>query len=174
MTRTKILSLLLAAAAAVVLAACGGGDNQATAASQPAMTTSGTAATVGVTDNGDLGKILVDSKGRTVYLFKKDTGPQSTCFGACATDWPPVTTTAKPTAGKGLTASMLGTTKRSDGRTQVTYNGHPLYLYIGDQSAGDTNGQGLNFFGAVWYVVSPAGSPVTSQGSSSGGGASPY
>src|SRR5215212_2087420 len=128
MNRTKLVSLLLAAASAVVLAACGGGDNQATAASKP-MAASGGTATIGVSDNSNLGKILVDSKGRTVYLFKKDTGPMSTCAGACANDWPPVTTTGKPTAGKGLTASMLGTTKRSDGKTQVTYNGHPVYLY---------------------------------------------
>jgi predicted lipoprotein with Yx(FWY)xxD motif len=167
MNRTKLVSLLLAAASAVVLAACGGGDNQATAASKP-MAASGGTATIGVSDNSNLGKILVDSKGRTVYLFKKDTGPMSTCSGACANDWPPVTTTGKPTAGKGLTASMLGTTKRSDGKTQVTYNGHPVYLYVGDQSAGDANGQNVNAFGAEWYVLSPAGSAVTSSGSGGG------
>jgi predicted lipoprotein with Yx(FWY)xxD motif len=169
MTRTKTLLLLLAAASVLVLAACGGSDNSAPAASIKPMTSGGKAATVGVSSNGDLGKILVDSKGRTVYLFRKDTGPKSTCSGACASEWPPVTTSGKPTAGKGLSASKLGTTKRSDGTTQVTYNGHPVYLYAGDHGAGDVNGQGLNFFGGLWYAMSPSGNANTGGGSSSGG-----
>jgi predicted lipoprotein with Yx(FWY)xxD motif len=172
MTRNRPHSLLIAvvliALVALVVAGCGGGGGQATAASKP-KTTSGGSATIGVSDNSSLGKILVDSKGRTVYLFQKDTGPMSTCSGACATDWPPVTSTAKPTAGTGVTASMLGTTTRSDGSKQVTYNGHPLYLYVGDQSAGDTNGQNVNAFGALWYVLSPAGSAITKSSGSSGG-----
>jgi predicted lipoprotein with Yx(FWY)xxD motif len=172
MTRRTPLSLpLLIAAAAIALVAlaiagCGGGDNQATAASS----TGGGSSTVNVADGGSLGKILVDSQGRTLYLFRKDTGSMSTCSGACAQEWPPVTTGGKPTAGDGLTASKLGTTKRSDGAMQVTYNGHPLYLYAGDQKPGDTAGQGLDFFGGKWYVLSPAGNEVTSGGGSSGGG----
>ena len=95
----------------------------------------------------------------------------STCSGACATQWPPVISKGKPSAGTGVTASMLSTTTRSDGSKQVTYNGHPLYTYIGDQSAGDVNGQGLNFFGGEWYVVTPAGNAnTTSTGSSSSTG----
>jgi predicted lipoprotein with Yx(FWY)xxD motif len=85
-------------------------------------------------------------------------------------DWPPVTAKGKPTAGDGVSASKLGTTKRSDGSEQVTYDGHPLYRYQGDQSAGDANGQGLTAFGAAWYVVSPAGSRITTASS---GGSSP-
>jgi predicted lipoprotein with Yx(FWY)xxD motif len=165
--RKLALPLLIALVAAVV-AGCGGGGNQATAASAPAMTAGGSAATVGVADDGDLGKVLVDSKGRTVYLFQKDTGSQSACSGACATEWPPVTTTTKPTAGKGLDASMVGTTTRSDGSKQATYDGHPLYLYAGDKNAGDTSGQGLNFFGGRWYVLSPSGTANTSGGAGSG------
>jgi predicted lipoprotein with Yx(FWY)xxD motif len=166
-TLNLITSAAVIALVGVVIAGCGGGEDQATAASK---TTGGGTATIGVSDAGDLGKILVDSKGRTVYLFKKDTGMKSTCFGQCAVDWPPVTTTGKPTAGTGLTASMVGTTTRSDGKTQVTYNGHPLYLYVGDQKPGDTAGQNVNAFGAEWYVLSPAGSAVTkSTGSTSGG-----
>lgn len=176
MTRNRPLSLLTAAVAvslvAIVVAGCGGGGGNATAAATP-KTSSGGSATIGVSDNSSLGKILVDSKGRTVYLFQKDTGSMSTCSGACATNWPPVTTTGKPSAGTGVSASMLGTTTRSDGSKQVTYNGHPLYLYTGDQSAGDTNGQGLNFFGANWYVLSPAGSTITTS-SGSGGSNSGY
>ena len=164
-TRTTLIFLVAAAMAALVVAGCGSGGDQATAASSQS---GGGSNTINVTDNSDLGKILTDSNGRTVYLFKKDTGPKSTCSGACATDWPPVTTTGKPTAGKGLTASMVSTTTRSDGTKQVTYNGHPLYLYVGDQSAGDTNGQNVNAFGAEWYVLSPAGGAVTKSSGSGG------
>jgi predicted lipoprotein with Yx(FWY)xxD motif len=175
MTLRKPLSLLLAAAAvalvAFVVAGCGGGGNsgQASAAPSNSMASAGSS-TVAVSDVSGLGKILVDSTGRTVYLFEKDTGSKSTCSGACAAEWPPVTTTGKPTAGNGLTASMLGTTKRTDGTTQVTYNGHPLYRYAGDNKAGDANGQGLDFFGGKWYVLSPAGDQVTTKAANSGGG----
>jgi predicted lipoprotein with Yx(FWY)xxD motif len=166
MTRTALIVLVAAAMAALVVAGCGGGDDQASAASGQS---GGGSHTISVADNGDLGKVLVDSKGRTVYLFQKDTGPVSTCSGACAADWPPVTSAGKPSAGTGVTASMLGTTTRSDGTKQVTYNGHPLYLYVGDQSAGDTNGQAVNAFGANWYVLSPAGSTITKSSGSGGG-----
>jgi predicted lipoprotein with Yx(FWY)xxD motif len=165
--KTTLISLLAIALVAAVVAGCGGGNNTATASSSQSGSGSHT---IAVSDNSSLGKVLVDSKGRTVYLFQKDTGSMSTCSGACATDWPPVTTTGKPTAGSGLTASMVGTTTRSDGSKQVTYNGHPLYNYVGDQKAGDTNGQGISAFGAKWYAVSPAGSTVTAKGSGSGGG----
>ena len=126
-------------------------------------------ATVGAANTG-LGQILVDSNGRTVYLFKKDNGTKSACSGACADAWPPVRADGKPTVGAGADASQVGTTKRSDGKPQVTYNGHPLYLYQGDQKPGDTTGQGSTGFGAPWYVLSPAGTEVTGQ--PSGGGAS--
>jgi predicted lipoprotein with Yx(FWY)xxD motif len=172
MTRTKPISLLLAFAAmalvAAVVAGCGGGGNQATAASGGSNAAGGSS-TIGVSDNGDLGKILVDANGRTVYLFEKDGGPKSTCFGACATEWPPLTTSGKPSAGSGVTAAMLGTTKRSDGKTQVTYNGHPLYLFEADKKPGDTTGQNVDAFGAEWYVLSPAGNSITTKVSDSGG-----
>jgi predicted lipoprotein with Yx(FWY)xxD motif len=173
MTLRKPLSLLLAAAAvalvAFAVAGCGGGGGQATAAPSNSNASAGSS-TIGVTDVSGLGKILVDSKGRTAYLFEKDTGPKSTCSGACAAEWPPVTTSGKPSAGDGLTASMLGTTKRSDGTTQVTYNGHPLYLFSGDNKPGDTAGQKVNAFGAEWYVLSPAGDKVDAMAMNSGGG----
>jgi predicted lipoprotein with Yx(FWY)xxD motif len=170
--KTTLISLLAIALVAAVVAGCGGGNNTATASSSQSGSGSHT---IAVSDNSSLGKVLVDSKGRTVYLFQKDTGSMSTCSGACATDWPPVTTTGKPTAGSGLTASMVGTTTRSDGTKQVTYNGHPLYTFVGDSKAGDTAGQGLNDFGASWWAVSPSGSEVTGGGSgSSSGGSSAY
>ena len=146
---------------------CGGSNSNSAAAL--AKSTIGKTATIGVAGTG-LGKILVDSQGRTVYLFKQDTGTKSTCFGACATNWPPVRVTGKPTAGSGATASMLGTTKRSDGQPQVTYDGHPLYRFAGDNAPGDTNGQGVTAFGAAWFAVSPAGSQVSGSGSTSTGG----
>jgi predicted lipoprotein with Yx(FWY)xxD motif len=160
--------------AALTIAACGGNGNTATAAKPAAPKTSSEgSATIGVASNGQLGKILVDSQGRTIYLFQKDTGTKSTCTGACATAWPPVRATGKATVGAGLITAKLGTTPRSDGKPQVTYNGHPLYLYAPDTQAGDTNGQGVNGFGALWYVLSPAGNAITSSGSS-GGGSSVY
>jgi predicted lipoprotein with Yx(FWY)xxD motif len=172
MTRRKPHAILAGAAViplvALAVAGCGGSDDNGTAKAATPKTKSGQAATVGVESSGGLGKILTDSQGRTVYLFEKDTGTTSTCSGACATDWPPVTTKGKPTAGTGLTASEVGTTKRSDGSQQVTYNGHPLYRFSGDQNAGDVNGQGVNAFGALWYVVSPAGAEITTQSGSGG------
>jgi predicted lipoprotein with Yx(FWY)xxD motif len=178
MTRTRSITLLATAAAipltALALASCGGGGGgEATASPTPPQTTSGGPATVGVATTG-LGKILVDSSGRTIYLFKKDSGTRSACSGACASAWPPVRANGKPTVGPGANASLVGTTARSDGTPQLTYNGHPLYLYQGDQKPGDTSGQGLTAFGAPWWVLSPAGNQVTGQPSSSGGGASNY
>src|SRR3954451_22444168 len=114
--KTTLISLVAIALVAAVVAGCGGGNNTAPAASSQ----SGGSHTIAVSNNGNLGKILVDSKGRTVYLFQKDTGSMSTCSGAGATAGPPATTTGKPTAGSGLTASMVGTTTRSDGSKQVT------------------------------------------------------
>jgi predicted lipoprotein with Yx(FWY)xxD motif len=162
--RTTLLASALAVPmTALAIAGCGGSSNNANA-SQPAAsgkqsTSPGGAATVNVT-NTKLGKILVDSQGRTLYLFEKDKGPKSTCSGACASAWPPFMTSGKPKAGSGARASLVGTSARSDGTREVTYNGHPLYYYAGDQKAGDTNGQDLTQFGAGWYVVSPAGSKI--------------
>jgi predicted lipoprotein with Yx(FWY)xxD motif len=157
----------------VALASCGGGNNNnKPIASAPPKTASGRPATLGV-ENSSLGKILDNGQGRTLYVFQGDTGTKSNCSGACATNWPPLTS-ANPTVGKGASASMIGTTKRSDGKTQVTYNGHPLYTFAGDSAPGDTSGQGVNAFGALWYALSPAGQQVTGSGSGSGGGGSLY
>jgi predicted lipoprotein with Yx(FWY)xxD motif len=123
------------------------------------VTPSSTRPTVQVRRTG-LGKILVDSRGRTLYLFKKDTGGKSRCSGSCAVNWPPLLATGRPVAGSGVKASKLGTTRRSDGMTQVVYNRHPLYRFVGDKKPGNTNGQGLTAFGARWFVVSPAGSQI--------------
>jgi predicted lipoprotein with Yx(FWY)xxD motif len=109
---------------------------------------------------GKLGTILVDEKGRTVYLFQADKTDKSTCTGACAAAWPPLLTKGKPKAGTGAKSNLLGTSTRSDGTTQVAYNKHPLYFFAGDSKPGQTNGQDLNQFGALWYVLNPAGKQV--------------
>ena len=110
--------------------------------------------------NTSLGRILVGGKGMTIYLFEKDKGTMSTCTGACAQFWPPVTTKGAANAGAGVAAAKLGTTKRSDGSTQVTYDGHPLYYYSGDMKPGDVTGQGLDTFGGLWWVLSPSGMAI--------------
>jgi len=151
----------------MAIAACGGGGSAATAATP--KTSSGAPATVGVA-NSSLGSILVDSSGRTLYLFKADVGTNSACAGACATAWPPLLATDKPTVGTGLTASKLGTITRPGGNRQVTYNGHPLYLFIKDKKPGDVNGQGVTAFGAAWFALSPSGNQTSAPASSSSGG----
>jgi predicted lipoprotein with Yx(FWY)xxD motif len=175
---TRVVLVGLAVAALVALAACGSSSKSSSASpstSAPAAAppTSGPAAsnaTVSLADSAKLGSILVDAQGRTLYLFGKDTGTQSTCTGQCATFWPPLTiTSGQPTAGNGANASLVSTTMRSGGVTQVTYNGHPVYMYGGDKNAGDTNGEGINAFGGSWYAVSPAGAKVAPRSQPQGG-----
>jgi predicted lipoprotein with Yx(FWY)xxD motif len=126
----------------------------------PASGGASSVATVSATSTS-LGMVLVDGSGRTLYLFEKDQPNQSACAGACAAAWPVDQTSGTPKAGSGVTASMLGTIKRSDNTTQVTYNKHPLYYYAGDSGAGQHNGQGINAFGAAWFAVGPAGGAVS-------------
>lgn len=174
MTHRRFAKFLATAAVlpviALVVAGCGGGNGSATAASasaKPATTPSGKAATVGVDANNTLGRILVDSRGRTLYLFEADSGMSSACTGACVGDWMPLRANGKPVAGSGITASKLGTIARSDGKPQVTYAGHPLYRFSGDQRAGDVNGEGVDEFGAPWYALSPGGMRVLSASGTS-------
>ncbi len=170
--RTRIPAAAGLAAVALAVAGCGGtsggqhaaGYGAPTPASPAAPAGSGTVSAAGGSGgvsvslaSSKLGTILVDGKGQTLYLFQADRGAASTCNGACASVWPPLTTTGKPTAGPGVSASKIGTTKRSDGMTEVTYNGHPLYTFVGDNAPGQTTGQGNRGFGAEWYVLSAAG-----------------
>jgi predicted lipoprotein with Yx(FWY)xxD motif len=177
-SNTAILGAL-GATALLALAGCGSSGSSTTssaatggsASPQSTATTAGApapaaasgagVATVSVAHNGTLGSILVAGpKRRTVYLFAADKGPSSTCSGACAEVWPPVTTTGAAKATGGAKSADLGTITRSDGTKQVTYKGHPLYYYVGDPIGGDTSGQGINSFGAPWYVLTPSGSEV--------------
>jgi predicted lipoprotein with Yx(FWY)xxD motif len=161
MTRRRSRTFLASAGALVVtvlaVAGCGGTSNALP------TTPNGESATLGVADH-DLGEILVDSQGRTLYLFDKDSGTTSTCTGECANNWPPLEVNGKTTEGDGADAALVGTTARSDGKRQVTYNGHPVYLFEGDKKAGDTNGEGVNGFGAEWYVLAPSGKKVEDEG----------
>jgi len=172
MTRSKHITLLAGAAAvplvALALAGCGGSTSATPAAGAPPKTTSGQSATLAAQNEGDLGTILVDAQGRTLYMFQKDSGAKSACYGACASEWPPLRASGKPTAGSGVSAPGIATRSRSDGKPQVTYNGHPLYLFSGDQRPGDTAGQGLTDFGGSWYALSAAGNQVSAQTSTSG------
>ena len=140
-TTVGVAAIVAAAAAALALAG----------------TTGGTKVAIGKTA---LGSILVDSRGITLYDFPPDKGTTSVCYGACAALWPPVLTHGKPVAGTGVHASLLGTTRRKDGKLEVTYNGHPLYYWVGDKKPGQTTGQGLNQFGGPWWVLSPAGKEI--------------
>ena len=164
-TRSRRTSIVILAAGlvalAVAVAGCGGGGGGGGAYGAAHATTppSGGKASVKLAST-KLGRVLVDAKGRTLYLFEADKGPMSACAGACASVWPPLKTTGKPSAGAGVTASKLGTTKRSDGATEVTYNGHPLYTYAGDSAPGQTSGQGLDDYGAEWYALSAGGDKI--------------
>lgn len=126
-----------------------------------------------------LGKIVVDSRGRSLYLFEADKRGKSACYGACAKAWPPVIAAGKPKAGPGARAALLGVVMRKDGKEQVTYRGHPLYRFYKDTARGQVKGQGLDFYGGEWYVLTPAGKKLeheagsddtTSGGDDSGGG----
>ncbi len=121
------------------------------------------AARVGVA-NSPLGRLVVDSNGRTLYLFEKDKSHRSACYGQCAKFWPPLLNHDKPVARAGAKQSLLGTTRRVNGSEQVTYAGHPLYRFAQDRKAGQTKGEGSKAFGAGWDVLSPAGKKIESDG----------
>lgn len=108
-----------------------------------------------------LGTIVATTKGRALYMWRADKARTSACYGQCATYWPPLlTSSARPRGGAGIQASLLGTTRRKDGKLQVTYAGHPLYTFAGDSAAGQANGEGSNGFGAKWYVLAPSGAVI--------------
>jgi predicted lipoprotein with Yx(FWY)xxD motif len=170
--RTWTVAVAGVAAVALAVAGCGGASSgqpasgygaaaspTASSAADSGKATHGSGASVALASS-KLGRILVDGKGQTLYLFEADKGAASKCSGACASVWPPLITTGRPTAGSGVSAAKLGTTKRSDGTAEVTYNGHPLYTFAGDRAPGQTAGQGSDGFGAEWYVLSAAGDKI--------------
>ena len=137
---------------------------------QPAVSGAAQASTVVSTANTGLGRILVNSRGHTLYAFGKDRNGKSSCTGMCASFWPPLIAAGKTHAAAGVKASLLGKTRRADGRMQVTYKGHPVYTFVQDKQKGQTKGEGVNAFGGVWHAISPAGNVVLKKSSSSGGG----
>jgi predicted lipoprotein with Yx(FWY)xxD motif len=169
--KRKIIVFVSAAAvfAVVVVAGCSSGSGSAYSAAsgdsavRASAATSATAAKVGVA-NSPLGRIVVDGNGRTLYLYEKDKNRRSSCSGQCATYWPPLLSQGKPLARPGIKQSLLGTTRRANGREQATYAGHPLYRFLGDKRPGQTTGEGSHTFGGGWDALSPAGNKIETDG----------
>lgn len=170
MKRTYPAIAIVALLAVVAVAGCGssssggeggyGSGGESTTASKTAKGESGgssPAATIAIASVGDLGKVLVDSKGFTLYYFKKDEGGKSACYGGCASVWPPLATGGAPRGMSGVQAAKLGTTERKDGTEQVTYAGWPLYTYEADKKPGEANGNDIDSFGAEWYALHASG-----------------
>jgi predicted lipoprotein with Yx(FWY)xxD motif len=164
----RLPRMLVATAAVVALAAA------SLALYPPATHAAQATGAVVSTAKTSLGPVIVTSNGRTLYLFEKDRSSKSACSGQCAVAWPPLITSAKPHVAGGAKASLIGTTKRADGRLQVTYNNHPLYTFVKDTKAGQTNGEGLNAFGAGWDAISPAGAKIEKPSAPSPGGGGGY
>jgi predicted lipoprotein with Yx(FWY)xxD motif len=169
MKRSLIATSGMAGAALLAAGCSGGGGGYGGgygASNAPPTTGAGAArpATATTLDlaSSNLGQILADSNGRSLYLFEADTGTNSTCTSpGCVAEWPPLIANGTPAVGAGLPANELGTTPRADGHHQVTYAGHPLYYFAGDTQPGTTGGQGLNDNGGLWYVVHTDGTPVS-------------
>lgn len=177
MTKTLPAIAILALVGALAVAGCGGSDSSSsgeggaygsggeTASSSQSAKSEANGGEAGsgggvvaVAKSPELGTtILVDAKGFTLYDFHKDKGNKSACYGACASTWPPLTTSEAAKATGGAEASKLGTTKRSDGTLQVTYAGHPLYTYVADTKPGMAKGNDFSSFGAQWYALKPNG-----------------
>ena len=166
MNKALFTPIVLVLAMTLAIASCGGDSNDnggaygskggagESSASKPA---SSSVTVVSVADVPKLGKVIVDSKGFTLYDFHKDKGMKSSCYGGCAELWPPLTTSGAPKAQGGAMASKLAVTRRSDGTTQVTYAGHPVYTYTADTKPGEARGNDVDAFGAEWYALQPNG-----------------
>ncbi len=169
MTRTLPAIAVFSIGALLAVTGCGGSDDSSSGGAYGSRGNTGSTQTakseappggdgvVAVAANPDLGKILVDSRGFTLYDFHKDKGTKSVCYGACAGVWPPLTTSGAPQAMSGAEKSKLGTTKRSDGTVQVTYAGHPLYTYVVDKKPGEAKGNDFSSYGGEWYALQPSG-----------------
>jgi predicted lipoprotein with Yx(FWY)xxD motif len=171
---TSRFALLAPILAAGLIAGCGSSSSSTTSAQPAAATVQSSSTAAGAqsssvalitTKHNKLGTILAYGPKRlTVYLFERDSGPHSTCTGACAQAWPPVI--GKASAHGGAVGADLGTTKRADGKLQVTYKGHPLYGFEKDKDDEDAYGQGVKAFGAEWYVLAPSGSKLEARSAS--------
>lgn len=160
-------------ALALAAAACGSASGSGGGTTAPSSNGSTRAMTISAVSSQKLGsKALVGSNGRTLYIFSKDTKNHSVCHGSCSAVWVPVTDSGSPKAGSDVTASSLGTIKLANGKDQVTYDGHPVYYFVKDTSAGQAKGEGLKQFGGWWYELSPSGKELTGSSSSSGSSSS--
>ena len=151
------------AAAALIATACSSASHTSSPAGSPAGPVSPTSSVTVKTQNGSVGSFLADGSGRALYLFASDTASTSSCSGACATLWPPLTAQGSVSASGDASGTDVATITRPDGTKQVTYAGHPLYYFAGDSGAGQTNGQGVNEFGAHWWLVAPSGQKITTS-----------
>jgi len=172
---------LLAGAAVTLVAACGSSSPSASSSTPPSTSSSApstgsasssSSAVIG-TRSTSIGTVLVNAQGHTLYWFAKDTSTTSNCTGTCATYWPPVLGQPKAASGASLPMSF-GTIKRAGGQVQATYDGHPLYTYASDTSAGMTSGNGLNLSGGLWWAMTPSGSKPAATPSSSSSSSSGY
>lgn len=179
-------SILLAVpVVALIAAGCGSSSNNTSSANAPGAAKSsygtstsssggsssagGSSVTISTATIKGLGTVLVDSHGKTLYIFKPDNAKKVTCTGSCAAVWPPVKVTGKPAASGGVKASMLSSDPNPSGGKVATYNGWPLYTYVTDSGAGSARGQALNLNGGLWYVMAPNGQPVTKSAASQTG-----
>ncbi len=172
MRTTGLAAFAITAVAVVGLAGCGSGSsyNSSGSSGTSTGTSNGTDSSSIELSSTTLGNVVTDGSGRTLYMYTPDPQGTSVCEGSCLAAWPALK--GQPDAGSGTKASLIGTIKRSDGSTQGTYGGHPLYYYVGDSAAKDVNGQGLQ---GIWWVLDAQGAPVeqaasSSSSSSSGGG----
>jgi predicted lipoprotein with Yx(FWY)xxD motif len=155
------VKLIVPLASVVAASACSSAASTSAPAAASSAAGSSTTATVITTHSGSGGTFLTNGSGRTIYLWAKDAMNSSACSGACAQAWPPVPATGTLTASGGAQASDLGTITRSDGTKQATYDGHPLYYFVGDSGPDQTSGQGSDNFGAKWWLVAPSGAMIT-------------
>ena len=169
LTRRNVVLPALAAAVVALSSACSSSGGSSGSGPTPPATGKAISA-----QSTSLGTILVDGRGRTVYVFANDKTTASTCDGACAADWPPVPAPSSLPASPPGVPGALGTTARSDGTSQLTVAGHPLYTFSGDSAAGQTKGQGITLNGGLWTVVTPAGAPDKNAGTAASTGVQGY
>lgn len=169
----KLTSILLATCAAVLAAGCGSSEENkpdagdsprekpaATTTSKPAAPASKPGGETVSTHGSQFGRILSDGRGRALYVFTREKTSRSECYGECADAWPPLLTEGEPRAAGGASARLLGTTRRHDGSTQVTYRGQPVYYYVSDTKPGQVTCQAVAEFGGTWLVADKDGNAI--------------
>lgn len=168
-TRSRSMALAgVAGAGLLLISACGSSGGSSSSSSSPSGSPSSTSGNVALASTS-AGKVLVDPHGMTLYAFANDTPGHTSCTGSCAVYWPPVPGSDVPHGSVAAVTAKFGTIKRSDGSSQLTVDGYPMYTYAGDSAPGQANGQGKNLSGGLWWVVAPDGSWVKTTGSAPSG-----